>query len=349
MEIYNYLKDSEVFKSVINGSLSKKATILMHKNADADCVGASLALSLLLEKLGFECKIVSSNGYSSNFRWMPNIDKVVIFDSIFKGTIIDYISSCDIVFCLDFSQSIRIDSNIVGLLDGKKVCIIDHHPDQPDFVAVNILNSLAASTCEIIYELISLSYSEMLDKSIAECLYAGILSDTGHFITQNMTYRVHEIASDLLKRFNLDVHIINKNLFGSNRFARMRFLGHVLSRCLKIVPDYCVAYIVLTQEDTSKFYLKPGETDGIVNYALAIENIEVAALLNEKKDGVYISLRSVGDFSVSEFAKKHFNGGGHNNAAGGFSKKSIDETLKNFIDYISAIDSLRFNRKINLL
>ena len=345
--MYNYLTDSENFKSIINESQSKKATILMHKNVDADCIGASLALSILLEKLGFECKIVSSNGYNSNFRWMQNIDKVVIFDSIFKGTIIDFISNCDLVFCLDFNQTIRIDPNIVSLLNDKKICVIDHHPEQPDFNSINILNTLAASTCEILYELMNISYPELIDNKIAECLYSGILSDTGHFVTQNMTYRVHEITSDLMKRFDLGVHIINKNLFGSNRFARMRFLGHVLSRCLKIVPDYCVAYIVLTKEDTSRFYLKPGETDGIVNYALSIENIEVAALLNQKDDGVYISLRSIGDFSVSEFSKKYFNGGGHKNAAGGFSKKNIDETLKDFINYISQNDSLRFNKKIN--
>lgn len=344
MEVYNYLKDSEDLKSVIETTQKKKVALLMHKNADADCIGAALSMSLLLEKLGFECKIISSNGYNSNFKWMPNIDKVIIFESIFKNTLIDYINECELVFCLDFSQTSRIDSNIVGLLDNKTICIIDHHLDQPDFIGTKILNSNAASTCEIIYELLNLKYSEYINEDIAKCLYSGILSDTGHFVTQNMSYRVHEIVADLMKKFDLSVFLINKYLFGSNRFARMRFLGHVLSRCLRIIPDYRIAYITLSQEDTNKFYLKPGETDGIVNYALSIENIEVAALLNQKNDGVYISLRSIGDFSVSDFSKKYFNGGGHKNAAGGFSKKSLDETLNDFIKYITDNECLRFNK-----
>ena len=340
----NYSELSSKFKNFVDNGNGKKISILVHKNADGDCIGASLAVSILLESLGYECKIISSNAYNRNFNWMPQISNVLTFNSLFRSTVINHIEESDRIICLDFSQKSRIDQELVTLIENKNVCIIDHHPDKPDINGHEILNPSASSTCEIVYEILNISYGDKLNKEIATCLYSGIISDTGHFVTQNMTYRVHEIAAELMKNFGLEVHIINKNLFGNNRFARMRFLGHVLSRCLKIVPDYKVAYIVLKKEDTDRFFLKQGETDGLVNIALSIENIEFAALFNQKTDGIYISLRSIGDFSVSDFSKKYFNGGGHKNAAGGFSNCSIEETVSNFINYLVNYNFLKFNR-----
>ncbi len=339
----DYSEISSLFCNFIDECKGKKVTLLMHKNADGDCIGASLAVCMFLEALGCECKVISTNAYNRNFNWLPYSSNILIFNSLFRSTVVNYIDESSVIICLDFSQKSRIDPELANFLDGKRVCIIDHHQDKPDINGVNIINSEASSTCEIIYEILNIAYSDKINKDIATYLYSGILCDTGHFITQNMTYRVYEIAADLMKRFNLEVHIINKNIFGNNRFARMRFLGHVLSRCLKIVPNYKVAYIVLTKEDTEKFYLKQGETDGLVNYALSIENIEFAALFNQKNDGVYISLRSIGDFSVSDFAKKYFNGGGHKNAAGGFSNSSIADTVSNFINYLVNYSFLKFN------
>lgn len=344
---FDYSSLVNVFKEFIddtpNNTSNRKVTILMHKNTDGDCIGSSLALCILLDLLGYECKIIASNSYNRNFNWMPCINNILVFNQLFRNTIINYIEKSDKIICIDFSQKSRIDQDLVSLLENKNVCIIDHHLDKPDIEGKNIINPTASSTCEIIFEILKNTYANKINENIATCLYAGIISDTGHFVTQNVTYRVYEIAAELVKNFDLKVHVINKNLFGNNRFARMRFLGHVLSRCLKIVPDYKVAYIVLTKEDTSKFYLKQGETDGLVNYALSIENIEFAALFNQKPDGVYISFRSIGDFSVSDFAKKYFNGGGHKNAAGGFSNCSIEDTLNNFINYLVNYDFLKFN------
>ena len=343
MLVCDYNELSGVFSNFINECKGKKVTLLMHKNADGDCMGASLAVCIFLESLGYDCKIISPNAYSRNFNWMPCSSNILIFNSLFRSTVVSHIDESSIIMCLDFSQKSRIDQELANLIEGKNVCIIDHHQEKPDINGVNILNSTSSSTCEIVYEIMNIAYRDKINKDIATCLYSGILSDTGHFITQNMTYRVYEIAAELMKDFGLEVRVIDKNIFGNNRFARMRFLGHVLSKCLKIVPDYKVAYIVLTKEDTEKFYLKQGETDGLVNYALSIENIEFAALFNQKADGVYISLRSIGDFSVSDFAKKYFNGGGHKNAAGGFSNSSISDTVNNFINYLVNYSFLKFN------
>lgn len=343
----DYSSFRNLLESFIGSSEKKVATLLIHKNVDGDCIGAALALCGVLKQLNFECKVIATNGYNRNFGWMPFIDNVLVFDSLFKSTAIWHIQNSDVVFCLDFNQKLRIDQEIVSLVEGKNICIIDHHIDVPDFTGDNvkcIINSEASSTCEIVYELLRLSYSQCVNNDVAICLYSGILSDTGHFVTQNMTYRVHELAAELMHNFDIKPHLVNKNLFGNNRFARMRFLGYVLSRCLRIVNDYKVAYIVLKKEDTSRFYLKQGETDGLVNYALSIENIEVAALFNQKNDGTYVSFRSIGDFSVADFAKKYFNGGGHKNAAGGYSNNSVDETVNNFINLLVNYNELKFNK-----
>ena len=344
MEV-DYSLYSEKLKNFIDSSEKKVASILIHKNADGDCVGAGLALSFLLEKEGYtDVKIISTNAFNDNYLWMPNSDKIVVFDSMFKDICVDHINNSDVVFCVDFVQKCRIDEVLAELIKDKKTCIIDHHLEQSEFEGEHIINSAAASTCEILDELISRKYNDKIDYNIALSLYTGIMTDTGRFTTQNMTYRVHEISAEILKNYNIDISLVNKNIYGNNRFARMRFLGHVLSRCLKVIPDYKVAYVTLSHQDTARFYLKQGETDGIVNYGLSMKNIIVSALFNEKKEGVYVSLRSIGDFAVNEFAKQYFNGGGHKNAAGGYIiNKTLDESVQYFIDLIKKIDSLKLD------
>jgi phosphoesterase RecJ-like protein len=107
-------------------------------------------------------------------------------------------------------------------------------------------------------------------------------------------------------------------------------MGFALSQRLVVMKDYDVAYIYITLEDQKKFNIQKGDTEGLVNYALSIANITMAAMFTESKEMVKISFRSVGSYSVNEFARNHFNGGGHANAAGGRSDLSIVETIEKF-------------------
>ncbi len=335
---FDYTTASKEFDSFINDH-SGVATILIHKNADGDCISAGLALSLWLQNK-YNVKVISPNRYSDSFAWLPNSINMLIYDSLFKDAIIDHLKASDIVFCVDFSQQCRIDDTLAGLLEGKKLFIIDHHPEEPDIIGQRCINSSATATCEILYELFHIIDKKSITEDIAQCLYAGILTDTGKFSTANMTYRVHEIAGEMLKTNKIDVNEIQRLIYCNNRLVRMRFLGHVLSKCLKIVPGYNVSYITISKEDISRFYLHSGDTDGIVNYGLALKNIKLTALFKEKKDGIYISFRSIGDFSVNELAKQYFNGGGHKNAAGGFSTKSLIEAVNDFVNIVKSIPSL---------
>ena len=338
---FDYKTKFNELLSFLDGS-SKCISIIVHKNPDGDALCSGLALSMWLQKRSYDVRMIVPNCYSDNFLWLPNGENIIIYDSIFKTTAIEHIKKSSITFFLDFSQTGRIDESLISVVteSGCKVGIIDHHLEEPQSGDFTCWNLSAASTSEIVYELLSFCDQE-IDNNIATCLYTGIVTDTGRFMTANMTYRVHEIAANLLRKYDIDIQGINKSIYGSNRLSRLRFLGYVLSRCLKTINGYKVAYVALSQDDFKKFIVRPGDTDGIVNYALSVKDIILAALLNEKKDGIYISLRSVGDFSVNDMAKTYFNGGGHRNASGGILKTTLEEAVTNFSDIIKQFDVLK--------
>lgn len=344
---FNYKQISETLLKCLD-TCKKDICIFIHKNADGDCLGAGLGLGLWLQNRGFNAKIISSNNFSENYTWMPNSMNLLIYDSIFKNAVIEHIEKSNLIFCVDFSQKCRIDEELVKLIENKNktIFVIDHHLEESEFKGFNFINNLATSTCEMLYEVLKNINKKEITEDIAKCIYVGIITDTGKFMTSNMNYHVHEIAAELLKSNDIDVAKIQNNIYCNNRLVRMRFLGHVLSKCLRIIPDCKTSYISISQEDYSKFYLRPGDTDGIVNYGLSLKGTILTAMFNEKKDGIYISFRSVGDFAVNEFAKTYFNGGGHKNAAGGFSKLSLKETVNNFVNIIKKLNNIQNGKKI---
>jgi bifunctional oligoribonuclease and PAP phosphatase NrnA len=170
--------------------------------------------------------------------------------------------------------------------------------------------------------------------AIAECLYAGIMTDTGSFKFPSTSSKIHRIIAQLID-IGADVNKVSRNIYDNNSVNRLRFIGYALAEKLTIVDGMNVAYFVITSEEHDRFDLKSGDTEGLVNYALSIKGINVAAIIMEKDNEVKMSFRSVGDFAVNDFAAKHFEGGGHKNAAGGHSDKGLKETLKKFQSLIS--------------
>ncbi|MDR2401873.1 MAG: bifunctional oligoribonuclease/PAP phosphatase NrnA, partial [Cytophagales bacterium] len=218
----------------------------------------------------------------------------------------------------------------------------DHHLDGIEWEGYGCSNPIAASTCEIIYEIFKSLGDANIDDKIAQCLYVGIVTDSSRFMTSNMTPHVHEIAAHLLTYPSVVVDKIYENLYGSFRFSRMKLVGHLLCHCMRTIKGYKVAYIFLSFEDSNRYKIYPGDTEGIVNYALSIKNVSVAAMFKEKEDGTYISFRSIGDFAVNEFSIKYFGGGGHKNAAGGSSKMSLQNTISKFEETIKNYDELKY-------
>jgi phosphoesterase RecJ-like protein len=223
--------------------------------------------------------------------------------------------------------------------------LVDHHLNPEKFADFELWDQKAAATAELIYDLIlMLDGADEINVPLAECLYAGIMTDTGSFKYPSTSSKTHRIVAHLID-IGIDVNKVSRNIYDNNSVNRLRFIGYALAEKLKIVERLCIAYFIITSEDHKRFKLKSGDTEGLVNYALSIKGINVAAIIMEKDNEVKMSFRSVGDYAVNDFAAEHFDGGGHKNAAGGHSDQSLEETVKKFKRLIPVFKDHYFCKK----
>ena len=322
------MQNVEIFRELIKSP--GKIVITTHHKPDADALGSSLALARLLKKKGHQVQVISPTDYPDFLSWMEGNDDVLIFEGN-ETKSSEIVNEADLVCCLDFSSLDRLNDlgEIVAASHSKKV-LIDHHLDPDDFADFTYWTTDAAATAELVYQLIAeLGEDELIDRAIAECLYAGIMTDTGNFKHPNTTEHVFEVCAQLI-RHGADTAHVAKLIYDSNTVNRIKFLGFALSERLTILPEYNTAYFAVSQEDLKRFNSQTGDTEGLVNYALSITGIKFAALIIDRSVMIKISFRSIGDFSVSEFSRSHFEGGGHKNAAGGKSELSLEATVSKF-------------------
>jgi phosphoesterase RecJ-like protein len=308
-----------------------RVVITTHQKPDADALGSSLALSAYLEKLDHKVSVISPTDYPDFLSWMKGDDRVINFEDGNEDLSKKLIDEAEIIFCLDFSSLNRINGlgDMVASSGAKKV-VIDHHLEPEDFADYIEWDTDASATAELLYDLIvALGDEHLIDKEIAECLYAGIMTDTGSFRHPNTTQNVLKIAAELVGH-GADVAMVAKLIYDTNSIERLRFLGYALSEKLKTLKEFNAAYISISKEDLKKYKSRTGDTEGLVNYALSVKGVKFAALIIDRDDEIKLSFRSVGEFSVNDFARKHFDGGGHMNAAGGISSLSLNETIEKF-------------------
>jgi len=322
------MKGLEKFKLLLDSP--RRIVITVHTNPDADALGSALGFASILKQLGNNTTVISPNEYPDFLKWMKGNDEVVIFDKNEKE-VNTLIEEAEIICCLDFSDLKRIGAlgDLVRSSKAFKV-MIDHHLEPEKFADFELWNVQAGATGELIYDLSEdMGWVEFIGPEEADCLYAGIMTDTGGFRHPNTTRHIHEVVAKLIG-LGANTSRIAKLVYDTNTESRLRLMGFVLSQRLVVMKDYDVAYIYLTLEDQKKFNVQKGDTEGLVNYALSIANITVAAMFTESKEMIKISFRSVGSFSVNEFARAYFDGGGHANAAGGRSERSLQDTLERF-------------------
>ncbi len=311
---------------------SRKIVITTHHRPDADALGSSLALGNYLRKKGHDAIVISPTDYPRFLHWMEGQKEVVIYTEDKEQKSEKLIKNAELIFCLDFNVLNRIDGleDLIRKSPAKKV-LIDHHLDPEHFADYEYSSIDAAATAELIYEfIVSMGDREIIDKGIAECLYAGIMTDTGQFKHNNVTQNVHFVTANLMA-LGADTARVGSLIYDNNSFDRIQFLGYALFKKLTFLPEYHAAYIVISQEDQDRFNAQTGDTEGLVNYALSLNEVVLAALIMERDGSVKLSFRSKGDFSVNDFARKHFKGGGHKNAAGGNSEVGLEETVKQYI------------------
>jgi phosphoesterase RecJ-like protein len=325
-------------------STPQEIIITTHQRPDADALGSSLGLMLYLQKNGHDVKVITPTDYPNFLKWMKGNEQVVIYGEQTKDLAKDLMNKAGLIFCLDFSALNRIDElgDLVRDASADKV-LIDHHLEPEDFAKFRSWDTGAAATAELVYDFIVDMGDELLiDADIAECLYAGILTDTGSFKHPNVTQHVFEVCASLVAK-GADSSKVSKLIYDTNSEDRLRLLGYCLSEKLQVLPEYNTAFFVLSAEELKRFNAQAGDTEGLVNYALSMAGIKVAALMKDSGGMIKMSFRSIGDFSVNEFARKHFNGGGHKNAAGGRSDDSLEDTAKKFenllIEYKSTLNT----------
>lgn len=294
-------------------------------------MGSCLALYGFLNAKGHTAHVVAPNDYPKFLKWMPGNDKVINFERE-NPKAKEAIKEATVIFTLDFNDLSRVGQMESALQDATADFImIDHHQQPSDYAKVTYSDVTMSSTCEMVYNFIHfLGETDCIDANIATNLYTGIMTDTGSFKYRSTSSKTHRVVAELIDKGadNMEIH---QNVFDTNSPSRLHLLGVALSNMV-ILPEYKTAYITLSQDELDQYDFKKGDTEGFVNYGLTLEGIIFALIFIENREEsiIKISLRSVGDFSVNEFAREHFNGGGHTNAAGGRSEVSMDETISKF-------------------
>lgn len=308
---------------------ANRIAVVTHYNPDGDAIGSALGLHLFLKKLQKQSVVIVPNDFPDFLSNTPGVEDVVVY---FHHThkVSRILQNTDLLFCVDFNGLSRLENMQpeVEKLDCN-IVMIDHHPEPEDFPTLTISNTKAAAAAELVYELIKNIDDSIIDKNIAENLYMGVMTDTGSFGFNSVTGDTYKIAGELLEK-GIDKEKIYDSVYNNFNLQRMRLLGYCLNKKMKVFEEYGAGYISLTQKELKEFGFQPGDTEGFVNYPLAVKGIVFTALFIEKDDFVKISLRSKGCFPANKVASEHFVGGGHRNAAGAKNFDSIENTVKKF-------------------
>lgn len=315
---------------------AKKIAIITHVSPDGDAMGSSLGLKLLLEKQGKEAAVLVPNDCPNFLKWLPQADTAIDFEQhAEKANAV--LKAADLLFCLDFNDPSRAQGLADGIRNfGKPIICIDHHQQPSDFATVMISDVDACSTCQMIVEFAyGLGWKASLDADSATCLYTGIMTDTGSFKYYNTTALTHRLTADLIE-CGIDNTLIHQRIQDTNTFDKLQLVGYALSEKLTHLSEYKTCITGLTLAEMDRFNAQKGDTEGLVNMGLSVQGVVVSAFFKEAEDKIKISFRSKGNFSVNQFARDHFNGGGHTNAAGGMFLGTVEEAMDHFQSVLPA-------------
>ncbi|WP_340199146.1 DHH family phosphoesterase [Ascidiimonas sp. W6] len=332
------MKDINILKEVL--SSPKKIAIIPHKNPDGDAIGSTLGLYHYLKGKAHNATVISPNDYPEFLKWMPGEQQIVKFDDQ-KEKAVKILEEVDLIFTLDFNHLDRIENMKPTLLGVKATFVmIDHHQQPADYAKFMYSDTSMSSTCEMIYHFLShLDELDNVTPAIANCLYAGIMTDTGSFRFPTTTSKTHRVIASLIDKGAQNAMIHNA-IYDSSSLNRLHLLGCALSN-LVMLESLNTVFITLTQKELDQHHFRKGDTEGFVNYGLSLKGIIFSVIFIENgQDGlIKISFRSKGDFNVNEFARQHFNGGGHINAAGGRSNSTMEATVSKFKKIVNSYES----------
>ena len=308
--------------------------ITSHQGPDGDAMGASLALYHFLKKQGHDVHVITPNDYPEFLHWMPANDVVVNFMRQ-KPLAEKLLEMAAYVFHVDYNLLSRSADMTRYLYRCKAVrVLIDHHPE-PDLPSKYIFSETeVSSTCELLFYILKQWDAALIDRTIAACLFTGIMTDTGSFSFRSANSAQTFSAAAELMNYGIDRAEIYENVYDNYSENRMRLMGYCLNEKMEIFPQYGAALISLNLEEQQRYGFVVGDSEGFVNLPLSIKGMRFSAFFLEKEDKIKMSFRSKGNFPVNEFSKKHFGGGGHLNAAGGDTKTPMNDLLQQFRDLL---------------
>ena len=311
---------------------TRKITIISHFNPDGDAVGSSLALYQYFIREGFEVKVVLPNPVSAFLCWMPGMEKVIIAERAMK-TAQRALADADMLFVVDMNASHRSGNALEPSIVGSKAfkVLIDHHLSPVIDCDVMFSTTKTTSTCELVYQFLSkiANSKEKITKDVTACIYVGMITDTGSLSYMCNNPKTYNIIAELMKK-GINGEAIHRKVYDNYNESRIKLLGLCLSQRLKVMRPISTTYMYLTMKDLKENGYVVGDTEGFVNYGLSLKGIQFTAFFTEREDRIRVSFRSKGNFDVNQFARKHFNGGGHKNASAAFWFDSLENTLKYF-------------------
>jgi len=326
------------YKAVEEHLLKAENIVLStHTNPDGDTLGSALGLYHFLKSKGIHAKMISPEVAADFISWMPSYDEMNIYSKE-PERVKQIVDEADLIVHIDYNAFHRTGDAVSDVLEKAthaKHLIIDHHPNPSDVFDAYISDTSACSTAQLVYQLIDfLSGTQLLTKDAAECLYVGLITDTGSFSYGMADEKPYLIGAALVKA-GIDDRWIHQKVYSNNTENRLKLLGYALNEKLVINYEEHWAYISLSREELDRYHYQAGDTEGLVNYALSVNGVVAAVLLSEKTDKIRLSFRSKDSFAVNRIAHEYFDGGGHMNAAGGNSSLSMDETISRLKKYMS--------------
>ncbi len=310
---------------------AENIVIVTHVSPDGDAIGSSLGLAHFFQTQEKNVRVIVPNAFPDFLRWMSGADEILRYDKS-PAEADELIAGADVICCVDLNCLKRLDdmAQSVEKSPARKI-LIDHHIDPENFCQIVISHPHISSASELVFRLICrLGYFEDITTECAECIYTGMMTDTGGFTYNSNDPEVYYIISELLSK-GIDKDQIYRNVFNTYSEGRLRLMGHVLTH-MHVFPEFRTALITLTNEEQKSFNCVKGDTEGFVNMPLSIKNIRFSVFLREdaEKQMIKVSLRSVGDFPCNQVASEFFGGGGHLNASGGEVYGTMQEAIDRF-------------------
>lgn len=327
---YNILNINDLERLQKYIANSDKIAITAHMSPDGDAVGSTLGLMHLLKNLGKEAQVVVPDDFSKQLSFLPGADSIIIYCRNLKKAK-ETLSEADLIFCLDYNDTPRIDRMAPDLIDSKATkVLIDHHIDPADFCDILISYPEKSSTSMLLFQVISqLGLYDKLSKDAATCILAGMMTDTGNFSYNANDPDIYEIVALLLRK-GVDRNYLSRMLFNVFSESCLRINGYALAKKMQVWKNEKAVLITLTRDELNRFHYSRGDTEGLVNKPLSIPGIIYSVFLREEERYIKVSMRSLGDFPCNEICAKYFNGGGHTNAAGGEFFGSMEQAVTVF-------------------